>query len=92
MPPPSAEPLVSWPELLSAIVLFSTLLFFAGEVIRPFSWLMAFGVFTGTFSSIYVAAPMLLWIEQKYPRAAALARQTRGDLQTRGGSRAPTST
>lgn len=44
------------------------LLIFAGEVIRPFSWIMAFGVFTGTFSSIYVAGPMLLWIEHKWPR------------------------
>ena len=47
------------------------LLFFAGEVIRPFSWLMAFGVFTGTFSSIYVAGPILLWIEHKWPRATS---------------------
>jgi len=46
-----------------------SLLFFAGEVIRPFSWLMAFGVFTGTFSSIYVAGPILLWIEHKWPRS-----------------------
>ena len=44
-----------------------SLLFFAGEVIRPFSWIMAFGVFTGTFSSIYVAGPILLWIEHKWP-------------------------
>jgi preprotein translocase subunit SecF len=46
------------------------LLIFAGEVIRPFSWIMAFGVFTGTFSSIYVAGALLLWIEHKWPRAA----------------------
>ncbi len=45
------------------------LLFFAGEVIRPFAWVMAFGIFTGTFSSVYVASPILLWIEHKYPRA-----------------------
>jgi preprotein translocase subunit SecF len=45
-----------------------SLLFFAGEVIRPFSWIMAFGVFTGTFSSIYVAGAILLWIEHKWPR------------------------
>src|SRR5689334_3572503 len=42
--------------------------FFAGEVIRPFAWLMAFGIFTGTFSSIYVAGALLLWIERKWPR------------------------
>lgn len=57
--------------LTHATVFASTLalLIFAGEVIRPFAWVMAFGVFTGTFSSIYVASPILLWIERKYPRA-----------------------
>jgi preprotein translocase subunit SecF len=44
------------------------LLIFAGEIIRPFAWVMAFGIVTGTFSSIYVAAPVLLWIERKWPR------------------------
>jgi preprotein translocase subunit SecF len=56
--------------LTHATVLAATfaLLVFAGEVIRPFAWVMAFGVFTGTFSSIYVASPILMYIEQKYPR------------------------
>ena len=45
-----------------------SLLLFAGEVIRPFSWIMLFGIVTGTFSSIYVAGPILLWIERKWPR------------------------
>jgi preprotein translocase subunit SecF len=51
------------------------LLLFAGEVIRPFAWVMAFGIVTGTFSSIYVAAPVLLWIERKWPRKTG-ARQS----------------
>jgi preprotein translocase subunit SecF len=45
-----------------------SLLLFAGEVIRPFSWIMLFGIVTGTFSSIYVAGPILLWIERRWPR------------------------
>ncbi len=45
-----------------------SLLIFAGEVIRPFAWIMLFGIVTGTFSSIYVAGPILLWIERKWPR------------------------
>jgi preprotein translocase subunit SecF len=49
------------------------LLVFAGEVIRPFAWVMTFGVFTGTFSSIYIAGPILLWIERKWP-----GREARG--------------
>ncbi len=43
------------------------LLVFAGEVIRPFAWVMAFGIFTGTFSSIYIAGPVLLAIEKRWP-------------------------
>jgi preprotein translocase subunit SecF len=53
---------------VTALAATLALLFFAGEVIRPFAWVMAFGIFTGTFSSIYVASPILLWIETKYPR------------------------
>jgi preprotein translocase subunit SecF len=47
------------------------LLIFAGDVIRPFAWVMTFGIFVATFSSIYVAGPLLLWIESKFPRTAA---------------------
>jgi preprotein translocase subunit SecF len=43
------------------------LLVFAGEVVRPFAWVMAFGIFTGTFSSIYIAGPVLLSIEKRWP-------------------------
>lgn len=46
-----------------------SLLLFAGEVIRPFSWIMLFGIVTGTFSSVYIAGPTLLWIERKWPRS-----------------------
>ena len=52
------------------------LLIFAGEVIRPFSWVMAFGIFTGTFSSIYVAGALLLYIEHKWPRAKGESKGT----------------
>ena len=47
------------------------LLFFAGEVLRPFAVVMTFGIFVATFSSIYVASPLLLWIEQKWPRTSS---------------------
>jgi preprotein translocase subunit SecF len=47
------------------------LLFFAGEVLRPFAIVMAFGIFVATFSSIYVASPLLLWIEHKWPRTSS---------------------
>ena len=44
---------------------------FGGEVIRPFALVMFFGVFTGTFSSIYIAAPVLMAIEKRWPGPAA---------------------
>lgn len=50
------------------------LLLFAGEVIRPFSWVMTFGIFTGTFSSIYVAGALLLYIEGRWPRSVNESR------------------
>ncbi len=49
---------------------------FGGEVIRPFALVMFFGVFTGTFSSIYIAAPVLMAIEHKWPGADARGVKT----------------
>src|SRR3954452_16936722 len=44
---------------------------FGSEVIRPFALVMFFGVFTGTFSSIYIASPVLMAIEKRWPGPAA---------------------
>jgi preprotein translocase subunit SecF len=41
--------------------------FFAGEVIRPFALVMTFGIVVGTLSSMFIASPLLLWIEQRWP-------------------------
>lgn len=38
-----------------------------GDVVRPFALIMLFGVVVGTFSSIYIASPILLAIEQRWP-------------------------
>lgn len=54
------------------------LLIFGGEVIRPFAWILTFGIIVGTFSSIYIAAPLLLWIERKWPRADMVVRLAGG--------------
>ena len=43
------------------------LLILGGSVIRPFAWVMTFGIVTGTFSSIFIASPVLLWIERRWP-------------------------
>lgn len=47
------------------------LAFLGGEVIRPFALVMLFGIAVGTFSSIFIATPVLLEIENKWPGADA---------------------
>jgi hypothetical protein len=51
---------------------------------------MFFGVFTGTFSSIFIASPVLLWIERKWPGAAVKALGMRAPAGRAGGAAATT--
>ncbi len=61
---------LSMNETLARTVLTSTtvllaalaLALFGGEVIRGFSWSLVFGVVAGTYSSIYISAPTLLYL------------------------------
>lgn len=46
------------------------LLILGGEVIRPFALAMVIGIVVGTYSSIYIAAPMLLWLERRFGKPA----------------------
>ncbi|MBE0531268.1 MAG: protein translocase subunit SecF [Rhodospirillales bacterium] len=54
-------------SLTTLVALFS-LYIFGGEVIRGFSFAMIFGILIGTYSSICVAAPLMLYM--KVPRRA----------------------
>jgi len=63
----------------TVIACLIALITLGGEVLRPFAMVLLFGIVTGTFSSIYVAAPILLLIERKWPR---------GDGETKGMKRA----
>jgi preprotein translocase subunit SecF len=45
----------------------TALAIFGGEVIRPFALVMFFGVFTGIFSSMYIAPSLLLYIRKRWP-------------------------
>jgi preprotein translocase subunit SecF len=47
------------------------LFFLGGEVLRPFSFVMLIGIIVGTYSSIFIAAPLVIvWEEWKQKRAA----------------------
>ncbi len=45
---------------LTTVIALAALYIFGGEVIRGFAFAMIWGVFVGTYSSIFVAAPLLL--------------------------------
>jgi preprotein translocase subunit SecF len=70
----------------TTIATLLALTIFGGEVIRPFALVMLFGVFTGTFSSIYIASPVLMAIEKRWPGPAA-----RGHLAPKKATPAPPS-
>jgi len=57
--------------LTSGITMLAVLalLLLGGPVIRPFAAVMAIGILVGTYSSIYIAAPIMLLLEQRFGAA-----------------------
>jgi preprotein translocase subunit SecF len=49
------------------------LLVLGGPVIRPFAAVMAIGIVVGTYSSIYIASPIMLLLEQRFGASAKRA-------------------
>ena len=39
-----------------------TLFLFGGEIIKPFSFTLLVGIIVGTYSSIFIASPLLIWL------------------------------
>jgi len=48
---------------LTVLIVSAVLLFYGGRTLRTFSFVMFFGVIIGTYSSVYIAAPIALYIE-----------------------------
>ncbi len=61
-------------SVCTLLSLFS-LYIFGGEVIRGFTFAMIWGVFVGTYSSIFVAAPVLILLGTKRDWTSSTARQ-----------------
>jgi len=52
----------------------ASLFFAGGEVLHDFSWVLLLGIVVGTYSSIFVAAPLLVeWQKRADLREAAKA-------------------
>ncbi len=60
--------LTSFTVLLVVVVLY----LFGGEAVHGFAFVLLIGVATGTYSSIYIASPILLWLAGKRHHVAAL--------------------
>jgi SecD/SecF fusion protein len=69
--------LTSFTVMLVVIILY----IFGGQAVHGFAFALIIGVLTGTYSSIYVAAPILLWLlhpkEMKAPSASGMPLETR---------------
>jgi preprotein translocase subunit SecF len=46
---------------LTTFLVTLTLFLFGGEIIRPFSFTLLVGIVAGTYSSIFIASPLLIW-------------------------------
>ena len=48
---------------VTTLLALTALFYFGGEVIHGFTAAMIWGIFVGTYSSIFIASPVLLWFE-----------------------------
>jgi preprotein translocase subunit SecF len=51
-----------------------SLFLFGGEVIHGFSFALVVGVIIGTYSSIFIASPIVVFFQQRLARSSAVAR------------------
>jgi preprotein translocase subunit SecF len=68
----------------TTLVALLSLFFLGGEVIRPFAFAMILGVLVGTYSSVYVASPVLLALERRFGSGAA-AQVAKAEREGRSG-------
>ncbi|MBW2497993.1 MAG: protein translocase subunit SecF [Deltaproteobacteria bacterium] len=63
---------------ITTIVALTSLYVLGGEVIRPFALAMLIGVLVGTYSSVFIASPMLLFLERRYGGGGGKSSGRRG--------------
>jgi preprotein translocase subunit SecF len=59
----------------TTLLALGSLFLLGGEVIRPFAFAMIIGVLVGTYSSVYIASPTLLLLEQRLGGVAGDAKK-----------------
>ena len=68
---------------VTTMLALAALYFFGGEVIRSFTFAMLFGVAVGTFSSIYIAAPVLIAFKLR-PESMQEAEENKKNVRADG--------
>ena len=51
---------------LTTLIVVLVLYFYGGDVLQPFSIALIIGIILGTYSSIFIASPVTLFLEEKY--------------------------
>ena len=64
--------LTSGTALLAALILYA----FGGQGIHAFAFTMLIGIVAGTYSTIYIAAPIVLWLQQRGAATASTASRS----------------
>jgi preprotein translocase subunit SecF len=59
----------------TSLLTLLSLFIFGGAVIRDFALVLMLGIMIGTFSSIFVASPVLYWLESRFPHQAPKKQQ-----------------
>ncbi|HKP72547.1 MAG TPA: protein translocase subunit SecF [Pyrinomonadaceae bacterium] len=76
--------------ITSGLVLLSVLamVLFGGEVLRPFSLALLIGIVFGTYSSIAIASPIMVWWQQRLEpvKRVAAGRESGGALPAGSGA------
>lgn len=67
-----------------------SLVLFGGEVLKSFSWALLIGMVVGTYSTLYIASPFMLWWEGRKAGRRPAAVVEAGDSTTPGVATAQT--
>jgi preprotein translocase SecF subunit len=61
---------------VSTLIVLLALFFFAGDVVHDFAWVLLVGIVVGAYSSIFVAAPLLVeWHKRAEKRELAKSQR-----------------
>jgi preprotein translocase subunit SecF len=73
---------------ITTILALLSLYFLGGDVIQPFAFAMLIGVLVGTYSSIFIASPLLLFLERRYGDAGQRGQKGSGKRGSKKPARA----